>query len=170
MNRKLYAACALAVLCGAPGVAEAQTSAQPFAFRAGQSVYIVAFRETRQPVVVGDETVGTVTRPDRLDFDLDAERKVRKEIERWNYFRVSDRPSAADFIFLVNLDDSSIEGLALSYDAYRRHFKEKFDLDALRDAAYGRYMAGPLNIANISRLTDRLVIKFREKVSSVVIR
>ena len=43
--------------------------------------------------------------------------------------------------------------------------KLKFDLDALRDAAYGRYLVGPLKLPTLSRLSDRLVKQFREKVS-----
>ena len=35
--------------------------------------------------------------------------------------------SDAEFIFLVNLDDSSIEGLTIPFEAYRMHFKETFD-------------------------------------------
>ena len=107
---------------------------------------------------------GQLTR-DYFDYDLDAERKVRKEVEEWRFFRVVDKPSDADFIFLVHLDDSSIEGLALPFGAYRQHFKDKFDIDELRDAAHGRYVAGPLNLPTISRLTDRLVKSFRETVT-----
>lgn len=130
-------------------------------------MYIVAFRRMQQPVAV-DSVNGGVTHPDYLDDDLDAERKVRKEIEKWQFFRVVDKPSEADFVFLVNLDDSSIEGLALPFEAYRRHFKDKFDLDALRDAAHGRYVAGPLNLPSLSRLSDRLVKRFREMVDKRV--
>lgn len=144
--------------------ARAQAPAAPFAFRTGQSVYIVAFRRAQPPVAI-DSTDGTVVaRTDYFDYDLDAERKVRNKIEEWRFFRVAEKPSEADFVLLVNLDDSSIEGLALPFAAYRQHFKEKFDLDALREAAYGRYAAGPLNLATLSRLTDRLVKEFREQL------
>ncbi len=169
MNRKLSAglapAVALLLLCCAFRETHAQPAREPFAFRPGQSMYIVAFRFTPHAVTVDGTTGVTVTNPDYFDYVLDVERKVRKEVEQWKYFRVSDRPSEADFIFLVNVDDSAIEGLALPFDAYRQHFKEKFDLDSLRDSAYGRYLAGPLNIPTVSRLTDRLVKQFREKVA-----
>ncbi len=78
---------------------------------------------------------------------------------------MAEKLSDADFIFLVNLDESSIEGLAIPVEAYRQHFKEKLDLDALRDAAYGRYLIGPLKLATISRLSDRLVKQVREKIT-----
>ena len=58
---------------------------------------------------------------------------------------------------------SSIEGLAIPVDAYRQHFKDKFDLDALREAAFGRYLIGPLKIPTVTRLSDRLVKQFQEK-------
>ena len=144
--------------------ADAQSASSPFSFHAGQSVYIVAFRRTQQPVSVDSVNV-TLNRPDYFDYDLDAERKVRKEIEEWHFFRVVDKPSEADFVLLVSLEDSSVEGLALPFESYKQHFKDKFDLDALREAAYGRYMAGPLNIPTLSRLTDRLVKQFREAVT-----
>lgn len=98
-------------------------------------------------------------------YDLDAERKVRKRIEEWRFFSVAEKLSQADFIFLVSLDESSMEGLAIPSEAYRQHFKEKFDLDALREAAFGRYLIGPLKLPTLSRLSDRLVKQFREKLT-----
>ncbi|HJU53754.1 MAG TPA: hypothetical protein VJ715_04245 [Pyrinomonadaceae bacterium] len=134
-----------------------------FTFRAGQSMYIVAFRRVPLPLTTEAEDV-SVNRREYFNSDLDAERKVRKRIEGWTYFKVADKPSDADFVFLVNLDESSIEGLAISWDTYREHFKDKFDMDALRDAAYGRYLVGPLKLPTLSRLSDRLVKQFRDKV------
>ena len=141
----------------------AQSTSSNFTFRAGQSMYIVAFRRAPLPLTTEAEDV-SVNRREYFNSDLDAERKVRKRIEGWTFFKVADRPSDADFVFLVNLDESSIEALAISWDTYREHFKDKFDMDALRDAAYGRYLVGPLKLATLSRLSDRLVKQFREKV------
>ncbi|HEV2915275.1 MAG TPA: hypothetical protein VGX92_18495 [Pyrinomonadaceae bacterium] len=142
-----------------------QSPPPPLTLRAGQSMYIVAFRQTQLPLTV-DQTEVAICQREYINYDLDAERKVRKRIEEWQFFRVVDKPSMADFIFLVNLDESSIEGLAIPYEAYRQHFKEKFDLDALRDAAYGRYLIGPLKLPTLSRLSDRLVQQFREKLTT----
>src|SRR5690348_2855403 len=140
-----------------------QSAVQPFTFQAGQSMYIVAFRHFAPPIIAD----GTEIRPGQqeyINYDLDAERKVRKRIEEWSFFKVADKPSQADFIFLVNLDENSIEGLVVPFAAYRDHFKEKFDLDALREAAIGRFLAGPLKLPTLSRLSDRLVQQFRQKV------
>jgi hypothetical protein len=126
-------------------------------------MYIVAFRQM-QPVIADPAEI-TVSLREYINYDLDAERKVRKRIEEWRYFKVAEKPSQADFIFLVNLDENSIEGLLLPYEAYRRHFKEKFDLDALREAAFGRYLIGPLKLPTLSRLSDRLVQQLREKLT-----
>ena len=131
-------------------------------FHAGQSMYIVAFRHLQLPLILEETEVGR--QREYINNDLDAERKVRKEIEEWQFFKVAEKPSDADFIFLVNIDENSIEGLAISYRDYRQHFKEKFDLDALRDAAFGRYLVGPLKLPTLGRLTDRLVKQFRDKV------
>lgn len=149
------------ILIATPG--SGQANPPPANLSAGQSMYIVAFRLIQYPVFV-DEMDASRQR-EYINYDLDAERKVRKRIEEWRYFNVAEKLSDADFIFLVNLDESSMEGLAIPVDAYRQHFKEKFDLDTLRDAAFGRYLIGPLKLPTLSRLSDRLVKQFREKVT-----
>ena len=141
----------------------AQSNPPPPPFRAGQSMYIVAFRHIHFPIIL--EQVETGRQRDYINNDLDAERKIRKRIEEWQFFRVAEKLSEADFIFLVRIDESSIEGLAIPFAAYRRHFKEHFDLDALRDAAFGRYLVGPLKLPTLGRLTDRVVKQFRERVT-----
>jgi len=166
-SRLAYAfALAVALLASQPAWGQEPAAArqqQRGALRAGQSLYIVAF--TRQLVPITDEA-GQATGKFREYFDtnLDAEKKVRKRIEEWRHFRVAEKPSDADFVFLVNLDNNSIEGLVIPYGAYQAHFKDKYDIDALRDAASGRYIAGPLKLATITRLSDRLVKEFRENV------
>jgi hypothetical protein len=154
----------LLVAASVPSV-EAQSSTQPFNYRSGQSVYIVAYTRTLLPVTTDAEQGSAVTYRDYFDFQIDAERKVRDKIEEWKFFHVADKPSEADFVFLVSIHDSTMEGLAVPFDAYNRHFKEKFDLDALREAAYGRYLAGPLKLPTLSRLSERLIKQFREKLA-----
>ena len=148
------------LLAATPG--NGQTNPSPQTFRTGQSMYIVAFRLNQFQKI--PNPVHVDRQRDYINLDLDAERKVRKRIEEWRFFKIAEKLSEADFIFLVNLDESSIEGLAIPVDAYRQHFKEKFDLDALREAAFGRYLIGPLKLPTLSRLSDRLVEQFREKV------
>lgn len=143
-----------------PSVAGA--AVPPFTFSERQAVYVVAFRRMAQPVAVNP--AGVVGNADYFDDDLDTERKVRKELEEWGFFRVVNKLGEADFVFLVTLEDSSAEGVALPPAAYRKHFKEDFDRDALRDEAYGYYSVGPLNLPTVSRLTGRLVKQFRENL------
>jgi hypothetical protein len=169
MSRRFYARLAapafalLFILPAAQGASgQSPTPPQPFGFRPGQSVYIVAF--TRTLITVGTDAEGNGGYPkDFFDFQLDVEKKVRDEIEKWKYFRVADKPSEADFVFLVSYHYSTMEGLAISFDTYERHFKEKFDLDALRDAAYGRGISGPLKLPTLGRLSSRLIKDFRQK-------
>ena len=167
MSRKFYArpaaALAFVFLLTAGRAAEAQSASQPFSFRQGQAMYIVAFTRTLITAGADAEGNGGVYR-DYFDFQLDAEKKVREKVEEWRFFRVVDKPREADFVFLVNLHGSTMEGLVIPFDAYERHFKDKFDLDALRDAAHGRYISGPLKLPTLSRLSDRLVKQFREQV------
>lgn len=161
---RLAPALGFVIIILAAGAGNAQSTPsnpQPFSFRAGQSMYIVAFHHVPFPVILNGPDTGR--QREFIDYDLDAERKVRKEIEEWHFFKVADKPSQADFIFLVSFDENSIEGLAVPFEAYRRHFKERFDLDALREAAFGRYLVGPLKVPTLGRLTDRLVKQFREK-------
>jgi len=162
--RPSYFAPALAfvIMLLAAGPGNGQSNSSPPPFRAGQSMYIVAFRHIQFPIIL--EEVETGRQREYINNDLDAERKIRKRIEEWQYFKVAEKLSEADFIFLVRIDDNSIEGLAIPYAAYRRHYKEQFDLDALRDAAFGRYLVGPLKLPTLGRLTDRLVKQFRERV------
>ena len=166
MSRKFYArpaaACVFVLLLAAAAAAQAPTQ-QPFNLRQGQSVYIVAFTRTLITVGADSEGGGGVYR-DYFDFQLDAEKEVREAFEQWRFFRVADKPSEADFVFLVNFHGSAMEGLAIPFDAYGRHFKDKFDLDALRDASFGRAIAGPLKLPTLGRLSDRLVKDFREKI------
>ncbi|HYY98019.1 MAG TPA: hypothetical protein VE642_05470 [Pyrinomonadaceae bacterium] len=159
------AAIAAALLLLTPArQAYARPAQSPFGFRQGQSVYIVAF--TRSLINVGADAEGNGgTYRDYFDYQLDAEKKVREKLEDWKFFRVAEKPSEADFVFLVNWDGSAMEGLAIPLEAYNLHFKDKFDLDALRDAAYGRYIAGPLKLPTLSRLSDRLVKQFRERLA-----
>lgn len=166
MKGKFYArpvaALAFVFLLAAAAAAQTPTPPQPFGFRPGQSVYIVAF--TRTLITVGTDSEGNGGYPkDFFDFQLDVEKKVRDEIEKWRYFRVADKPSAADFVLLVSYHYSTMEALAISFDTYNRHFKEKFDLDALRDAAYGRAISGPLKLPTLGRLSSRLIKDFRQK-------
>ena len=160
---RLAPALAFVIILLAASSGNGQSNPSPQTFRSGQSLYIVAFRLIPFPIILDESQVD---RPrEYINFDLDAERKVRKRIEEWQFFKIAEKLSQADFIFLVNLDENSIEGLAIPYDAYRQHFKEKFDLDALREAALGRYLIGPLKLPTLSRLSDRLVKQFREKVT-----
>lgn len=146
--------------------ANGQSTTSQSPLRPGQSMYIVAFRQYQYPLIIDQSEPGPSQR-DYLNYDLDAERKVRKRIELWTSLKVAEKLSQADFVFLVHLDESSMEGLAIPLDSYQQHFKDKFDLDALREAAFGRYLIGPLKLPTISRLSDRLVKQMLEKLPIV---
>jgi len=160
MSRSRLSYLALVVIILAAGAGYGQSKPSPF--HSGQSMYIVAFRTFQYPYALEESCVAC--QQESINYDLDAERKIRKRIEEWRYFKVAEKPNDADFVFLVRLEGSSMEGLAIPFEAYSRYFKEKFDLDALRNAALGRYVIGPLKLPTLSRLSDRLVQQFREKV------
>lgn len=155
-----------AALCLLPAFisAEAQTPRPETNFRTGEAVYIVAFRDTQQYVT--DETTGTSGFKTVKENYLDLERKVDEQVRKWGYFRVVDRPSDAELILLVYMDISSMEGMLVSPDNYRTHYRDKFDLDQLRDVAVARATAGPLNIATLSRLSKRMIEQLRLRVEA----
>ena len=163
LKRSSWLAPALAfviiILAAGPGNGQSK----PPTFHSGQSVYIVAFRISPYPVVVDGAQVDS--QRETVNYELGAEREVRKRIEEWQFFKVAEKLSEADFVFLVHLEFNSIEGLAIPVESYHQHFKDKFDLDALRDAAFGRYLIGPLKLPTLGRLTDRLVKQFRGKLA-----
>jgi len=144
--------------------ASAQTTRPSAAFHKGQKVYIVAFRDSR-PLVVDQPNGGSSVQPTQEHF-LDLEKKVDEEMQKWGYFPIAERPSDAELVLLVYTDMSSIEGLLVSPEDFRLHYKEKFDLDELRDVAIARGTAGPLNLATLGRLSDRMVKQLRVKVEA----
>jgi hypothetical protein len=143
--------------------ASAQKQPPEFGFRSGQAVYIVAFRDTQQ--FVADETTGTSSPRTVKESYLDLEKKVDEQVRKWGYFHVVERLSDAELIMLVYTDMSSMEGLVVSPDDFRQHYKERFDLDQLRDVAYARGTAGPLNIPTLTRLSERMIKQLREKIA-----
>lgn len=143
---------------------QAQSPRPETAFRRGQGVYIVAFRDTQQ--YVADETTGTSGFRTVKENYLDLEKKIDEQVRKWGYFHVVDRPSDAELILLVYTDISSMEGILVSPENYRTHYRDKFDLDQLRDVAFARATAGPLNIATLSRLSKRMIEQLRLKVEA----
>src|SRR5262245_35737139 len=113
---RLAPALAFVIIILAAGLSYAQSKPPALSFHSGQSIYIVAFRTFQYPYFL-DETQIDRQR-DYINYDLDAERKIRKRIEDWTYFKVAEKLSDADFVFLVRLDGSSMEGLAVPFDAY----------------------------------------------------
>src|ERR1041384_1329900 len=109
---------ALAIIILAAGNGYVQSNPPTSSFRAGQSMYIVAFRVNLFPYVLDGPPIDA--RRANINSELDAERNVRKRIEEWHYFKVADKLSEADFIFLVHIDESSMEGLAIPVEAYRQ--------------------------------------------------
>src|SRR6266436_5643270 len=90
----------------------AQSPPAPFTFKSGQALYIVAYCRGRQTVVTDPET-GVVTPIDYTNIELGAESKIRTKLEEWRYCRVAEKPSDADSVFLISLDDGAMEGLAI---------------------------------------------------------
>lgn len=162
MVRKLLAGLLLVMMPAFNGLArqggENKPSGQPFALRPGQTVYIAAFRRNvGHGHEINDLAFG-------FGHDLDTEKRVRKEIEARRDFRVVDKLSEAEFVFLVHVDTSTAEGLALPPETYRRYKDRSLDLDALREAAYGRYLVGPYLIPTLGKISNRLIEKLHEQV------
>jgi hypothetical protein len=155
-----------AALCLLPSVvfAQGQTARPEVRFRSGQPVYIVAYRDSQQ--FVADPTTGTSGFRTVKETYLDLEQKVDEQVRKWGYFHIVDRLSEAELILLVYTDTSSMEGMLVSRETYNEHYRDKFDLDQLRDKAFARATAGPLNIATLSRLSKRMIEQLRLKVEA----
>lgn len=134
---------------------ERQAAHQTFTFRPGQSLYIAAIRR------VDEHRHGTTNQAPGFGHDLDSEKRVRKEIEGLRVFKVVDKISDADFVLLVHIDTSTAEAIALAPEDYRRN-REKFDLDAMRESAYGRSLVRPFKLPTLGRMCSRLAEQFHE--------
>ena len=84
----LAPALAFVVIILAAAQSNAQSNPHPFTFRAGQSMYIVAFRLIQFPLILDEPPLDG--QREYINYDLDAERKVRKRIEEWQFFEVAE--------------------------------------------------------------------------------
>lgn len=90
MNSKSCLAPALVVAFIVLTAVTAKGQSNPQApFRSGQSMYIVAFRLIQYPIVLNQPPVDQLR--EYINLDLDAERKVRKRIEEWHFFKVAEK-------------------------------------------------------------------------------
>ena len=155
----------LVALAGQDGSRKAAD--QSGAFRPGQSIYIAAFHRVHEP--------GLYPRGARdryvLRNDVEFEAHLRKEFEKKRVFRLADKLSEAEVVFLAYREEDAAEGYALAPGKYAEFKKQldpltgQLDLDALREAAHGRYIAGHFKFATSGRISNRLVKKFHEATS-----
>ena len=164
MVAKFLACLVLLVMVGLTGFAHQESERKPsghsFSFRRGQPVYIAGLR--RNPGrghEITDLSFG-------FAHGLDLDKQVRKEIQAQKIFRVVDKPSEAEFVFLVHVDASTAEALVLLPETYRQYKDKPIDLDTLRQAAYGRYTVGPYLVPRLAKISNSLVKKFHEEVMS----
>lgn len=130
--------------------------AQEPVFKAGQSVYVVAVKSSKQP-------------------DLSTERKIKDEFEKHNSFKIATSSQSADFVFLIFVecefnqvmfnnvgadveDVKSVAAFVVSPDEYAHH---KNDLDDLRDKALWQTSENN-NARRTGNLPKKVVNKFHE--------
>jgi len=131
-------------------------SAQESAFKAGQAVYVVAVKSSKQP-------------------DLSTERKLKDEFEKHKSFKIATSLQSADFVFLVVVeyefnqvmfnnigagveDIKSVEAFVVRPDVYTQH---KADLRKLRGNALWRISENN-NARRTNNLPKKVVNKFHE--------
>lgn len=160
--RRIALALVIASFASSGLIAENSTEerAQPFAFRPGQAVYITAYHTDFRTGRGNPIPPGNI-----VDSHLPAELRVREEFEKWQVYKLVNKPSEADFIFLVLLHDSAAEGLVLAPAVFSQ-LGSKLDIEALRAAAFARSTAGPLKIHTLGRISERLVQAFHEEQPS----
>ena len=152
-----------AAVCASAGLAaqdgKDRKSDPPFTFRQGQTVYITAFHTIEHFTSRG---LNVVPPANIVDSHLPAELRVRKGFEKRKVYRLVNKASGADFVFLVLIHDNAAEGLALAPEVFKE-YQNKLNIEALREAAYARATIGPLKIHNLGRLSEHLAKKFHEE-------
>jgi len=136
-----------------------KTAAVPFTFRSGQSVYIAGYYNIAQAVIRSSDPA---FRSNLISRHPPVEQRVRKELEERRGYKVVEKVSEADFVFLVFIDGNMAEGLVLPLEKYNQ-YPDKIGIGALREIAYARSVAGPFRINTLGKISDRLVEAFHEK-------
>lgn len=160
--RHIVAFLSVAVLAPASLTAqirEEQKATQGFVFRQGQTVYVTAFHTIEHSTA---RRTASIPSTNIVDNHLPAEFRIRKDFEKRQVYKLANKASAADFVFLVLIDDSAAEGLAVSPDTFAK-YQSPLNMQALREAAYTRSIVGPLKIHNLGRISDHLVRQFHEQ-------
>ncbi len=140
-----------------------EPATEPFTFRRGQVVYIVAYHTIEHFRAYGRYPVPPTN---IVDMHLPAEQRIRKEFEKRRVYKVAEKANDADFVFLVVIHDSAAEGLALAPGKYHQYPSE-LGIEALREAAYARSAVGPFKIHTLGKISDRLVEEFHKKTIAV---
>lgn len=138
----------------------AQKPDSSFTFRQGQTVYITAYHTIEH--AASGRGLNVIPALHSVDSHLPAELQVRKDFEKRKVYKLMNKASDADFVFLVIIHDSAAEGLALA-PAVFAEYRNPLNIEALREAAYARTTAGPLKIHNLGRISDHLVKKFHSE-------
>ena len=97
-----------------------------------------------------------------FDNHLPPESRIRQDFEARGVYKLVNKASEADFVFLVLIDESAAEGLALAPQAFADH-QNPLDMAALREAAHTRSIIGPLKLYNLGRVSARLVKRFHDE-------
>lgn len=148
----------VAILTPAALIAQAERKSDAsFTVRPGQAVYITAYHTIEHNTSGRGPTV--IPALHTVDSHLPAELQVRKDFGKRKVYKLVNKASDADFVFLVIIHDSAAEGLALPPAVFAEHQKY-LNVAALREGAYARSTIGPLKIHNLSRISDQLVKKF----------
>lgn len=152
--KQKLAGTALLIALAVMTFANQENALRPATSRPGQPIYIAAYHRNRYV----------------LRNDLEFETHLKKEFDKMRTFKVTDKLSEAEVVFLAYLEKGTAEGYVLApgkYTEFKRQLDPvtgQFDLDALREAAYGRYVAGHFKFASVRRISNHLVKKFHEAI------
>lgn|SRR5262245_58340472 len=152
LQNPLYVVACLLVLASA-------APAQKFALKAGQTVYVVAVKSSKQP-------------------DPLTERKLKDEFEKHKSFKIATSLQSADFVFLVVVEYEfnqvmfnnigsgveEVKSVAAFVVSPQEYARNKADLDNLRDNALWRTIENN-NARRTNNLPKKVVNKFHEDVA-----
>ncbi|HEV2667574.1 MAG TPA: hypothetical protein VG324_21845 [Blastocatellia bacterium] len=152
LQNPLYVVAFLLVLASA-------AHAQELALKAGQAVYVVAVKSSKQP-------------------DPMTERKLKDEFAKHKSFKIATSLQSADFVFLVVVEYEfnqvmfnnigagveEVKSVAAFAVLPREYARNKADLDNLRDNALWRTSENN-NARRTNNLPKKVVNKFHEDVA-----
>lgn len=113
--RLITAMFSMLLMLGVPAATagDGQSADRTFNFHKGQTVYISAFSRSR---IGYDPDYPNTSVAYICNNEIGHEGKLREEFQKLQYFRIAERVSDAEYVFLVYVEFNAAEGFSLSVE------------------------------------------------------